>query len=246
MRRALWVLWLAFLVMMTGCGQSPDPRVIEGHWVAEAFRFESIGLPIGPDLYITQNQLVLGSGKEPVILQSITAEGDSITLLTAVGIDIIFTFESKDRMYFSIPLVGHRIYYNRDPINTAPPASAAYRVVEPPQSTNVQAPTFPSPAAAMAAMPLPSATPASVAPISTDVVVKQVMDKQALVPALEAQYELALQAMRQGDTDAALRSLSAAFADGFSDWQRIETEPLFTELASDVRFQALRSRWKKG
>lgn len=51
--------------------------------------------------------------------------------------------------------------------------------------------------------------------------------------------------MRQDDKDAALRNLSAALAGGFSDWQRIDAEPLFAVLASDVRFQVLRSRWKK-
>lgn len=245
MRRAQWALWIA-LLMTVGCGQRPDPRVIEGHWEAEAFRIESISLPIGPNLYITQNQLGLGSGIEPVKLQSITAEGDTITLQTAVGINIIFTFESKDRMYFSIPFVGHRIYYKRDSMYKAVPASAAYRVDEPPKRTNAKVSKLPVPAVAMSAMPLSSEPPASVAPAPADAFVKQDMDIQVLVPGSETQYELALQAMRQGDKDAALRNLSAAFAGGFSDWQRIDAEPLFAALASDVRFQVLRSRWKKG
>jgi Tfp pilus assembly protein PilF len=72
------------------------------------------------------------------------------------------------------------------------------------------------------------------------------MNTQVPVPASETQYERALQAMRDGDKDAALRNLSAALAGGFSDWQRIDAETLFAVLASDVRFQVLRSRWKKG
>ena len=253
MRWSLWVLWLA--VLITGCGQRPDSKIIEGHWVAEAFRVESVSLPIGPDLYITQNQLGLGTGTAPVKLRGIIAEGKEVALQTEVGLNIMFTFENKDRMYFSIPFVGDRIYYNRDTMYAAVSGSAKPRVAEPvqvavPQSAtpaNVQLSPPPTPTdMATTAMPLSSAPPASVAPTPTDAVVKQDMNTQVPVPASETQYERALQAMRDGNKDAALRNLSAALAGGFSDWQRIDAEPLFAVLASDVRFQVLRSRWKKG
>lgn len=253
MRWSPWGLWLAILV--TGCGQRPDPKMIEGHWVAESFRVESVSLPIGPDLYITQNQLGLGAGTAPVKLTGISAEGKEVTLKTEVGLNIIFTVENKDRMYFSIPFVDDRIYYNRDAMYAAVSGSTTSRVVNPaqvavPQSAtpaNVQASPPPTPTdMGTTAVPSLSAPPALVVPAPTDTVVKQDMDTQAPVPQSETQYEHALQAMRQGDKDAALRNLSAALAAGFSDWQRIDEEPLFVALADDVRFQVLRSRWKKG
>lgn len=253
MRWSLWGLWFATLVV-TGCGQRPDPKIIEGHWVAEAFRVESVSLPIGPDLYITQNQLGLGTDTAPVKLTGISAEGKEVTLKTEVGLSIMFTFENKDRMYFSIPFVDDRVYYNRDTMYTAVSGSTTSRVVKPaqvavPQSAtpaNVQVSPPPTPTDIVTtAVPSLSAPPASVA-APTDTVVKQDMDTQAPVPESEAQYEHALQAMRQGDKDVALRNLSAALVAGFSDWQRIDEEPLFVALADDVRFQVLRSRWKKG
>lgn len=42
MRWSLWVLSLTILV--TGCEKHPDPKNIEGHWVAEEFRVESVSL----------------------------------------------------------------------------------------------------------------------------------------------------------------------------------------------------------
>ena len=97
MRWSLWGLWLA--VLITGCGQRPDSKIIEGHWVAEAFRVESVSLPIGPDLYITQNQLGLGTGTAPVKLRGIIAEGKEVALQTEVGLNIMFTFENKDGVW---------------------------------------------------------------------------------------------------------------------------------------------------
>lgn len=249
MRWSLWGLWLA--VLITGCGQRPDSKIIEGHWVAEAFRVESVSLPIGPELHITQNQLWLGTSTAPVKLRGIIADGKEVTLKTEVGLNIIFSFENKDRMYFSIPFVGERIYYKRDTMYAAVSASAAPRVAEPVQVAEPQSPmpvnVQTSPPLTPTAMPLSSEPPASVTSTPTAAVVTQDMNTQIHVSsASETQYELALQAMRDGDNDAALRSLSTALASGFSDWQRIDEEPLFAALASDVRFQVLRSRWKNG
>lgn len=252
MRWSLWLLWIA--LMVTGCGQRPDPKIIEGHWVAEAFRVESVSLPIGPDLYITQNQLGLGTGTAPMKLRGISAKGEEVTLQTEIGLNIMFTFESKDRMYFSIPFVADRIYYNRDPMYVAVSGSTALdevkpvRVAEPQYARAVNMQVTPPPPANSDTTeePVLSSPPGSIATVSTQAVVRQSVDVPNPVPSSETQYERALEAMRQGDKDAALRSLSAALAVGFLDWQRIDEEPLFAPLVNDVRFQVLRSRWKKG
>lgn len=243
MRWSLWVLSLTILV--TGCEKHPDPKNIEGHWVAEEFRVESVSLPIGPELHITQNQLWLGTSTAPMKLRGIIADGKDVTLKTELGLNIIFSFENKDRMYFSIPFVGERIYYKRDTMNAAVSASATPREAKPKQSpmaVNVQT----SPPHTPTAIPLSSVSPAPVTSNPTAAVITQDMNTQIHVSsASETQYELALQAMRDGDNDAALRNLSTALASGFSDWQRIDEEPLLAALANDVRFQVLRSRWKK-
>lgn len=243
MRWSLWVLSLTILV--TGCEKHPDPKNIEGHWVAEEFRVESVSLPIGPELHITQNQLWLGTSTAPMKLRGIIADGKDVTLKTELGLNIIFSFENKDRMYFSIPFVGERIYYKRDTMYAAVSASATPREAKPKQSpmaVNVQT----SPPHTPTAIPLSSVSPAPVTSNPTAAVITQDINTQIHVSsASETQYELALQAMRDGNNDAALRSLSTALASGFSDWQRIDEEPLLAALANDVRFQVLRSRWKK-
>lgn len=243
MRWSLWVLSLTILV--TGCEKHPDPKNIEGHWVAEEFRVESVSLPIGPELHITQNQLWLGTSTAPMKLKGIIADGKDVTLKTELGLNIIFSFENKDRMYFSIPFVGERIYYKRDTMYAAVSASATPREAkskQSPMAVSVQT----SPPLTPTAMPLSSVSPAPVTSNPTAAVITQDMNTQIHVSsASETQYELALQAMRDGNNDAALRSLSTALASGFSDWQRIDEEPLLAALANDVRFQVLRSRWKK-
>ena len=108
MRWGLWVLSLTILV--TGCEKHPDPKNIEGHWVAEEFRVESVSLPIGPELHITQNQLWLGTSTAPMKLRGIIADGKDVTLKTELGLNIIFSFENLGRgatfFTFAKPIVS--------------------------------------------------------------------------------------------------------------------------------------------
>ena len=52
MKKLLHALPLTILLALAACGKGLDSRVIEGHWVAENFRFYGLKLPIGPDLQI--------------------------------------------------------------------------------------------------------------------------------------------------------------------------------------------------
>ncbi|MBH2010185.1 MAG: hypothetical protein I8H71_10840, partial [Xanthomonadaceae bacterium] len=110
--QALFVT-LSLLLAVTACGQRADPKIIEGHWVAENFRIQGIQLPIGPDLFISKDSIGLGSGLKPVQLSGIGADGSKVTLKTEFGFDVVFVFENKDRMYFTVPFSGNRIYYQR-------------------------------------------------------------------------------------------------------------------------------------
>ncbi|WP_444813508.1 hypothetical protein [Variovorax gracilis] len=47
---------------LAGCGQRTDPRIIEGHRVAEKFRVYGIGVPIGPDLFVLHDRIGFGGG----------------------------------------------------------------------------------------------------------------------------------------------------------------------------------------
>ena len=226
--------WLAriglsvLLLAVAACGQ-PEPRSIEGHWVAENFRLQGIKLPIGPNLHITPHSMSLGAGIPAVPLVGIESQRDEVSLKTEMGVDLVFGFESKDRIFFELPLLGYRIYYQR----THAPVVVAV------------APPTPSPAPPVVQV-MPQEIPKS-APPSTPV------SSVLAAPALraieespdEAQYQAALVALRKGQDDVALRSLSSALQAGFVDWKRIDQEPLFERLDGDVRYEVIQKRWRK-
>lgn len=215
-------IWLSVLLLaMAACGQ-PEPRSIEGHWVAENFRLQGIKLPIGPNLHITSNSMSLGGGIPAVPLVGIESQRDEVSLKTEMGVDLVFAFESKDRIFFEVPLLGYRIYYQRAhaPVlaAVAPPAVQAV-----PQEMPKSAPPSPHVSSVLA-------TPALHG-------VEELPD--------EVQYQAALVALRKGQDDVALRSLSSALQTGFVDWKRIDQEPLFERLDGDVRYEVIQKRWRK-
>lgn len=240
MRRLAQALLL--LLAVTACGQRTDPQTIEGHWVAENFRFQSIQLPIGPDLFISKNSLGLGAGLEAVQLSGIEADGSEVTLKTKFGFDLVFNFENKNKMYFTVPFIGDRIYYKR----TDDTQTAALRpaIPAPAEKTAPSPPPSPAPRTAAA-----ERAPAEGSLHGAAVPLQQTPSAQAphlqQQPAPEIHYQQALASLRQGDADASLRSLSAALSSGFADWPRIEQEQLFEQLQGDMRFQVLQARWKK-
>ena len=199
---ALSVLLLA----LVACGQS-EPRNIEGYWVAENFRLQGLKLPIGPNLHITPHSMDFGAGLATVPLVGIESHKNEITLKTEIGVDIVFAFESKDRIFFEVPLVGYRIYYQR---GNAPVVAAVAAVA--------------TPAVQSAPKPAP-----------------QVVEKSLA----QVEYQAALEALRHGQDDAALRSLALAFQAGFVDWARLDQEPLFERFQGDVRYQVIQQRWRK-
>ena len=225
--------WLArigpsvLLLAVAACGQ-PEPRSIEGHWVAENFRLQGVKLPIGPNLHITPHSMSLGGGIPAVPLVGIESQRDEVSLKTEMGVDLVFGFESKDRIFFELPLLGYRIYYQRAhaPVvaAVAPPAQPAQPAVQ----------------------VVPQEMPKSAAP-------RTPVSSVLVAPALrgveespdEAQYQAALVALHKGQHDIALRSLSSALQAGFVDWKRIDQEPLFKRLDGDVRYEVIQKRWRQ-
>ena len=219
--------WLArmllsvLLLVVAACGQS-ESRSIEGHWVAENFRIQGIKLPLGPNLHITSKRMSFADEVPPVPLGGIESQGDETTLKTTIGFDFVFAFESKDRMFFEVPLLGNRIYYQR--VNAPVLAVVAPPVKQvPPQDLPKSAP----PNAHISNVPT--------APVL------QVVEASPV----ETHYQAAVAALRQGQNDVALRSLSSAFQVGFVDWTRIDQEPLFERLQGDVRYEVIQKRWRK-
>lgn len=226
MRWLARILLSVLLLAITACSQ-PEPRSIEGHWVAENFRLQGLKLPIGPNLYITPDSMGLGGGMPAVPLVGIESQRDEITLKTEIGFDLVFAFESKDRMFFEVPLIGYRIYYQRA---NAPIVA----VVAPPAAPALTAP----PAVQVVPESLsPSADGSGVLVAAAQQVVQE--------PAAEVQYQAALEALRKGLDDVALRSLASALQAGFVDWERMDQEPLFDRLQGDVRYEVVQKRWRK-
>ncbi len=58
------------------------------------------------------------------------------------------------------------------------------------------------------------------------------------------EYNLAILKLRQFDNEAALGHLSNAFNYGFRAFALLDTDPDFAPLKSDVRYQALVSRYQ--
>lgn len=240
--RAL-VLALGAALLLAGCGQKIDPKKIEGRWLAENYRFQGLKLPISPDLQISEKQLALGMGLEPLPLKGLEADGKEVTLLTEFGIDLVFSFENDDRIYFTVPVLGERIYYQRAKsvaTASAPPSSAAVAAPAVNVAARAQAP---APAAAPVAAPLAAAAPSS-APQAATLSAAAPQSPAAPRSEAEQQYLQSLAAVRRGDKDEALRALSTALAQGFRDWPRIRQEPAFDALRQDVRYQVMESRWK--
>lgn len=119
MRCARVLLVLLSAVPLAACGFF-DTKVkntdILGKWKAEAFDFSSVRLPLSPNLEVTEKTLILltPAGPQEQPLNSIEAGADSVILdLKGLPIDVTFFFESRDRIYFEVPIMGTRVFYNR-------------------------------------------------------------------------------------------------------------------------------------
>lgn len=131
MRRSLSCLALA---MLAACSAGEPKRII-GHWEAENFQLQGLGLPIGPALDIDADALRVSGSAISLPISRMEATGDDVKLLVPGGVNLTFRFDSGDRMHIDVPLLGS-VYYQR---RGATPAAAA------PVAPTVQA-TAPAPA----------------------------------------------------------------------------------------------------
>jgi hypothetical protein len=179
-----------------------------------AERFEVMSLKLPIGPELTISRDKLIAGEDLQLpIQAISQHGDEVTLDSG-NVGFSFYFVEPDRMYLKVPLID-RIYYRRV-------AEGGPRDVKP------EAGRVASPAAAGGAAD-PALGVLRAAPAGT-------------APGAEA-YELAEASARRGDGDAAVRHLHQAFQDGFRDARRVKAAPEFALLRSDVRYQALLSRY---
>lgn len=233
MKHLLQALPLTILLALAACGKSLESRVVEGHWVAENFRFYGLKLPIGPDLQIDAKSLRLSTDLEPIPLTAVEVDGNEVTLQTSLGVGLVFNFENENRMYFSIPILGDRIYYQRqltpsvgqsDVQQTSPTKHRPNRADAQPQAPralNHTEPTSPPLRASLQSSPALAANPTT----STN-------------------FTRALDLVQQSRIDEAIRALSSALQSTEIQWKAIEAEPAFAQLVQDPRLEVLKQRWQ--
>jgi hypothetical protein len=213
-------LLIALGLLLSGCAKEGQ-RSIVGKWRAERFEVMSLKLPIGPELDISSASVRTGSDIT-IPISEIKQDGNEVTLETDL-IGLTFYFVDDDRMYVHLPVIG-QIYYQR---------------------VGDQARSGSAPA------PVPAQRRASIAPVANPEPAlppqygktQQVQQAPDAEPAYYQPYEHARTLVRQGDYDGAVRSLHAAFSQGFRDTARLDQTPEFDVLKGDVRYQALVVRY---
>ncbi|MEM5439926.1 TPR end-of-group domain-containing protein [Paraburkholderia diazotrophica] len=244
---------LTALTLFSACSKSSGPSIL-GHWHAEHVNVYSLQLPVGPDIVVSDNQILSPDTGASIPVTRIQNKDDTATVDLPLGVGLTFYFDGADRMYMKVPLVG-RVYYRR----VAEPAQAV--ASQGSMRADVQKP-------ASAALVTGRVMPAE--PSTGDItgqIGKAVTSKSADVnkqpqqgsqpdkpsatgtrqleaDAGSAEYKLALVAASEGDTDSAIGHLSDAFKDGFRMFNLLESAPEFNTLKKDVRYQALVARYR--
>ena len=221
MTRSGWLLG-GLVWALVACSPADDGRRILGRWEAESFKLSmGLGLPIGPTLDISPDQVRVPGTDIQVPIQKFRSEGQDTTLFFPVGVDLTFRFESPDRMFTDLPVVGP-VYYRR--VSSAVPSVAAAHA---PQAE------LPTMQAGVVSTPSVPRSAASKVP-------------ETSVPVLseEDEFRQVVRLAQAGDDEAALRALAVALASGRVNWSELDRERTIDRLKSDVRFQALMARWR--
>ena len=236
MKKILRALPFTILLALAACGKNLESRIVEGHWVAENFRFYGLKLPIGPDLQIDAKSLSLSTGLEPIPLNAVEVDGNEVTLQTSLGVGLVFNFENENRMYFTIPILGDRIYYQRQ---LTP--SVTQRDVQQESPTKRQ----PSQAEVATSNQTPRALSRPEPTLHTEHAAS--LATSPYLPATQPQptyFTHALDLVQKNRVNEAIRALSAALQNTEIQWKEIEAEPAFSLLIEDPRLEVLRQRWQ--
>lgn len=241
------------LALGLGACSKPDPTRIHGHWRADRLQMQGISLPMGPEFVISSNELASTDGSVRIPVSAIKADGDEVTLEVPAGIGLSFHFEGKDRMYFSMPVLG-KIYYQRvaenQPVAVPRPPPAPVAVPETARSDAGSAtPVAPTKVAVNTAVEAPPSPLrraeeelANNRLPAAEALLQQVLGQDGQEP--QVHYQLAILRMRQGNPDEAIRHLSDAFRNGFRSFDALERSPDLAPLKADVRYSALLARYR--
>lgn len=210
--------------LLMACSK-PDGNRILGHWRAERFVTQGISVPMGPEFEVTPHAVRSPDGDIEIPISAITANGDEVTLEGPLSLGLSFHFEDANRISVDLPFVG-KLYYRR--IAQTPHVAAA-----------ASAPVAKTPVAAQrqSSVPVASGALASQQPRPPAVAGTATFDGMD-------DYRRAVAAMRQGDTDGAVRSLHASFQHGFRQFDLIDASTELYPLKSDPRYQALMARYR--
>lgn len=247
------------LAVLAACGKEDNTRIL-GHWRAERLQVQSISLPVGPEFVVTPRELTVAEGDIRIPISSIKSNDNAVTLEVPLGIGLSFYFETTDRIYFEMPLAG-RVYYQRvkeipQPARATPASQTTTVSVAPPVQAPVAVPptvpaTAPQPALAPAT-PLDSRSVDLIRQAGLKLASNAIFEAEALLAQARREYgddpmidyHLAVLRVRQGDLDAAVRSLRDAFEHGFSDFALLEASAELRQLKGDPRYDALLTRYR--
>lgn len=236
MKAARGLVALAGFGLLFGCTKQPAANII-GHWKAEDTQIQSLVISLGPDLEISERELVATGPDLRLAIEKIVAAPSEVTLKTAAGFGWTFFFDGADRMYADIPLVG-KIYYRRVAANSRPADAPAAQ---------------PSSRGASSSLPI--------APQGPQTLVKAARLRMASGNYAEAQEQLAQAEQTYGRTpdilreyaalsslasrpDDAVRLLDESLRAGFRPVQAIEDDPRFAAVRPDVRYRAVLDRYR--
>lgn len=119
------VCWLGMALCLSGCSGNvfkPVRADILGAWKAEPFDFSSVRIPLSPNFEVTDKALILivPNARQEQPINAITPQDDSVVLdLKGVPLDLRFYFENRDRMYFKVPILTTKIFFNRMSVSVA-------------------------------------------------------------------------------------------------------------------------------
>lgn len=233
-------LVLALAMLLSACSK-PDGRRILGHWRADRMSLQGLSVPIGPELLISRSLLRSPDGVVEIPISSIKEVGDTVTLDIPLGLGLAFHFENSDRMSFEVPLVGHKIYYQRVIDAASVPVS---QTTGPQPVPAAQRPTGEPPSReSTAAVVGMNQNPAKASIPSVQTLAQPVLTGQAQAVDPMSDYHQSILHMREGDPDAAVRSLRDAFEHGFRDFKRLDASQDLAPLKSDPRYHALVTRY---
>lgn len=114
------LLYIFCLLVMVGCSASDEQKIkkesIYGDWKAESYDLDGIKIPIGAAFEVTPKKLTMitGDSKQTFNLSKIDIEPeDKIILNIENGIGITFHMVTPNKLYFQIPFIGTKIFYNK-------------------------------------------------------------------------------------------------------------------------------------